>query len=111
MLCTFPQALLLAPASVKTVHSSTRMVRVYAEPVLSSTMNWISKALRLTVGWIASLRSAAALFLCDFDAYVTRVQPVCLCACVCVTGQQAMCHRTDTSGCIQRVCVTTSLLL
>lgn len=74
MLCTFPQALLLAPASVKTVHSSTRMVHVYAEPVLSSTMNWISKALRLTVGQIASLRSAVALCLCDFDAYVTHVQ-------------------------------------
>lgn len=36
---------------------------------------------------------------------------VCLCACVCVSGKQTMCHRTDTSGCIQRVCVTTSLLL
>ena len=57
----FPQALLLVPALVRIVHSSPRMVHVCAEPVSSSTMNWILKAPALTVNWTASLRSVAGL--------------------------------------------------
>ena len=53
----FPQVLLLVLALVRIVHSSTQMARVCAELVSSSIMNWISKALPLTVNWTASLRS------------------------------------------------------
>lgn len=50
MLChTFPQVLLLVSVLERIVRSSTRMVHVCAELVLSSTMNWILKALPLTV--------------------------------------------------------------
>lgn len=60
MLChTFSQDLLLVPVLARTVPSSTRMVHVCAELVLSSTMNWILKALPLTVDWTANLRSVA----------------------------------------------------
>lgn len=58
----FPQALLLVPVLVRTVHFSPRMVHVCAELVLSSTMNWISKALPRTVNWTASLRSVPDIF-------------------------------------------------
>lgn len=47
--CCVPQVLLLVPVLARIVRSSTRMVRVCAELVLSSIMNWISKALPLTV--------------------------------------------------------------
>lgn len=50
------QVLLLVPVLERTVHSSTQMVHVCAELVLSSMTNWISKALHLTVNWTASLR-------------------------------------------------------
>ncbi|KAM7413317.1 hypothetical protein PAMA_020621 [Pampus argenteus] len=46
----------LVPVLVRTVHSSTQMVHVCAELVLSFTTNWISKARCLTVNWTASLR-------------------------------------------------------
>lgn len=59
----FPQVLLLVPVLLRIEHSSTLMVHVCAELVLSSTMNWISKALRLTVSWTASLRSVALVTL------------------------------------------------
>lgn len=62
---TSPQDLLLVPVSARTVRSSTRMVHVCAELVSSSTMNWILKALPLTVDWTASLRSVK-----DTDAAV-----------------------------------------
>lgn len=71
----FPQALLPAPARAKTARFSTRTARVCAEPVLSSTTNWISKGLRPTAGWTASLRSAAALSLCDFSGCLTSFLP------------------------------------
>lgn len=57
----FLQVPLLVHVLVRTVHSSTQMVHVCAELVLSFTTNWISKVLHLTVNWTASLRSVLNL--------------------------------------------------
>lgn len=110
------QAPLLVPALVRIVHSSTQMARVCAELVSSSTMIWISKAQHLTVNWTASLRSADASSSSDLFALYSLVLLACftfsfLDVCVCVLGKQTVCHRTNTSGSIQRVCVTITLLL
>lgn len=60
-----PQALLPVPVLEEIVRSSTRMARVCAELVSFSIMNWISKALQLTVCWTANLRSVEALPSCE----------------------------------------------
>lgn len=104
------------------MHFSIRTARVYAELVLSSTTNWISKVLRPTAGWTASLRSADALCLCDFNVNLRHDEILPLRATnlhsffelislMRVSGKPKMCHRTDPSGCIQGMRVTSSLLL
>lgn len=58
----------LAPVLVRTVPSSSQMVHVCAELVLSSTMSWTSEAPHLIVKWTASLRSVAKTVLAHFHS-------------------------------------------
>lgn len=109
--CTFlPQALLPAHARAKTERFSTRTARVCAEPVSSSTTNWILRDLRPTAGWTASRRSAVALSFKD-NAKSASFFFIFYLLLLLTAGQPKMCHWTDPFGRIPRMRVAASLLL
>lgn len=90
-----PQALHRAPASVKIGRSSTRTAHVCAEPDLSSTTTWISKARPQIVYMTASLRSVEVLInvtclhLFGFYSLYTEIIIVIMKRFICLQNSQS----------------------